>query len=94
MTNARFQSKLKDMFAKHPTLEKSNPKSLNELVYVLRVESKKDYQIITNTGMCIPSVKTAFIPVSWLEKKVTHIEYEEEEFDGVKIPLIVVDLED
>ena len=94
MTNVEFQKKLNKMFEKHPILAKSNPKSLNELMYVLRVEGRKDYQIITNTGMCIPSVKTAFVPTSWLAKKVVHIEYEEEEFDGVKIPLVVVDLED
>lgn len=94
MTNVEFQAKLEAMFAKHPIIEKSNPKSLNELVYVLRVEGDVDYQVITNTGMCIPSVRDAFVPVTWLAKKVVSIEYEDEEYDGIKIPIVVIDLED
>lgn len=94
MTNTQFQKKLEAMFAKHSIIEKSNPKSLNELVFVLRVEGKKDYQIITNTGMCIPSVRKTFIPAAWLSKKVVNIEYEEEDYEDIKISLVVVDLED
>ena len=97
MTNVEFQTKLDAMFAKHPMLEKSNPKSLNELVYVLRVEGDVDYQVITNTGMCIPSVREAFIPVTWLAKKVTSIEYMsyDDEYEGKFIhqDIVIVDLE-
>ena len=32
MTNAEFQAKLKAMYAKHPMIARSNPKSLNELM--------------------------------------------------------------
>ena len=98
MTNVEFQTKLDAMFAKHPILEKSNPKSLNELIYVLRVEDDVDYQVITNTGMCIPSVREAFIPVTWLAKKVTSIEYMsyDDEYEGKFIhqDIVIVDLED
>lgn len=94
MTNTEFQTKLEAMFAKHPIIAKSHPKSLNEFVYVLRVDGDVDYQVITNTGMCIPSVRKAFVPTTWLSKKVVSVEYEEEEYDGIKIPLIVVELED
>ena len=97
MTNAEFQTKLDVMFAKHPMLEKSNPKSLNELVYVLRVEGDVDYQVITNTGKCIPSVRETFIPVTWLAKKVTSIEYMSysDEYEGKFIhqDIVIVDLE-
>lgn len=38
MTNTEFQKKLNDMYAKHPMIAISKQKSLNELMYVLRME--------------------------------------------------------
>lgn len=83
MTNAEFMTKLDTMYAKHPMIARSNPKSLNELMYVLRMEGDRDYSISTNDGMCIPSVRDAFVPTRDLAKKVLDIwweEFEDEEF--------------
>jgi hypothetical protein len=97
MTNVEFQEKLQQMFEKHSIISKSKIKSLNELVYVLRVEGDVDYQVITNTGMCIPSVRETFIPIDWLAKKVAAIEYVscDDEYDGQFIhqDIVIVDLE-
>ena len=98
MTNAEFQKKLNEMYAKHPMSAKSKVKSINELMYVLRIEGDEDYQIITNTGLCIPSVRKAFVPTHLFARKVKSIEYEDynDEYDGKPIhcSLVIVDLED
>ena len=84
MTNVEFQAKLEAMYAKHPMIARSNPKSLNELMYVLRMEGDRDYSISDNEGGCIPSVRETFVPTRTLAKKVVAIEYEEfeEEYEG------------
>lgn len=96
MTNAEFQKKLKEMYAKHPMIAISNPKSLNELMYVLRMDGDRDYAISTNDGGCIPSVRETFVPTRDLAKKVVSIEYEEyeDEYDGetYNYSAIIVDL--
>lgn len=97
MTNEEFQTQLDAMFAKHPMIANSSQTSINELMYVLRMEGNEDYQIITNTGLCIPSVREAFVPTSLLAKKIKTIEYEDydDEYDGkyVHAALVIVDLE-
>lgn len=97
MTNAEFMEKLDAMFAKHPMIAQNNPKSLNELMYVLRMEGDRDYSISTNDGACIPSVRETFVPSRELAKKITSIEYEEfeDEYDGevYHCSAIIVDLE-
>ena len=96
MTNAEFMKKLNAMYAKHPMIARSNPKSLNELMYVLRMEGDKDYSISTNDGMCIPSVRETFVPSRDLAKKVVSIEYDEyeDEYEGetYHYSAIIVDL--
>lgn len=84
MTNVEFQAKLEAMYAKHPMIARSNPKSLNELMYVLRVEGDRDYAISDNEGGCIPSVRETFVPTRTLARKVVAIEYEEfdDEYEG------------
>jgi hypothetical protein len=98
MTNVEFQAKLEAMYAKHPMIARSNPKSLNELMYVLRMEGDRDYAISTNDGSCIPSVRETFVPTRELAKKVVSIEYEEfeDEYEGktYQYSAIIVDLED
>ena len=94
MTNAEFQVKLEAMYAKHPMIARSNPKSLNELMYVLRMEGDRDYSISDNEGGCIPSVRETFVPTRTLAKKVVAIEWEE--FDDEEYGTygaIIVDLE-
>ena len=84
MTNVEFQTKLDAMYAKHPMIARSNPKSLNELMYVLRMEGDRDYSISDNEGGCIPSVRETFVPTRTLARKVVSVEYEEfeDEYDG------------
>ena len=77
MTNVEFQAKLEEMYAKHPMIARSKTKSLNELMYVLRIEGDRDYSISDNEGGCIPSVRETFVPTRWLAKKVVSIEWEE-----------------
>lgn len=78
MTRAEFFGKLNKMFDKHPMIAKSNPKTLNELIYVLRMEGDRDYAISTNDGSCIPSVRETFVPVKALAKKVLSVDWHEE----------------
>jgi hypothetical protein len=96
MTNNEFNLWLDNEFAKYPTLAKSNPKSVNELVYVLRM-SEFDFCINTNDGSaswgCIPSVKEAFIPTRMLAPKIKSIEYDEETFEDMGIHLIMMEVE-
>lgn len=95
MTNIEFQSKLEAMYAKHPMIARSSPKSLNELMYVLRMEGDRDYSISDNEGGCIPSVRETFVPTKWLAKKVVSIEWEEfEDEDYGTYGSIMVELED
>ena len=77
MTNVEFQAKLQAMYAKHPIIALSKVKTLNELLYVLRMEGDQDYCVSTNDGGCIPSVRETFVPTRDLAKKVTSIEWEE-----------------
>lgn len=94
MTNAEFQAKLKEMYAKHPMIAISKTKSLNELMYVLRMEGDRDYSISTNDGSCIPSVRETFVPSRDLAKKVISIEWEEfEDEEYGTCGAIIVDLE-
>ena len=77
MTNNEFFTKLNGILSKYPLIAKSNPMSLNELVYVLRMEDE-DYCINDNLGGCIPSVKETFIPTRLLAKKIKSVEWDEE----------------
>jgi hypothetical protein len=79
MTNLEFQEKLKAMYAKHPMIAISKVKTLNELMYVLRMEGDQDYSISDNEGGCIPSVRETFVPTRTLARKVVSIEWEESE---------------
>ena len=93
MTNTEFMKKLDEMYAKHPMIARSNPKSLNELMYVLRMEGDRDYSISTNDGGCIPSVRETFVPSRDLAKKVMSIEWEEfEDEECSTYGAIIVDL--
>ena len=95
MTNVEFKAQLDAMFAKHPMLARSNPKTLNELIYVLRMEGDRDYSISDDEGGCIPSVRETFVPTRWLAKKVVSIEWEEFDDDEFgSYGAILVDLED
>ena len=98
MTNKEFQVQLKEMYAAHPMINKSRAKTLNELVYVLRM-SGEDYQLNTFDKSepcawgCIPGVQETFIPVRDLAKKVTSVEFDEETYEEMGIKLLMVTLE-
>lgn len=77
MTKNEFFIKLNEILKKHPMISKSNPMSLNELVYILRME-EEDWSISDNEGGCIPSVKETFIPTRLLAKKIKSVEWDEE----------------
>lgn len=99
MTNAEFQVKLKNMYADFPHIARSKQKTLNELVYVLRMTGE-DYQLNTfeegrpNSWGVIPGVQETFIPVKDLAKKVVSIEFDEETYEEMGIKLLMVNLEE
>ena len=99
MTNAEFQVKLKEMYAEYPMIAKREQKTLNELVYVLRM-SGENYQLNTfdanspNGCGCIPGVQDVFIPVRDLAKKVISVEFDEETWEEMGIKLLLVNVED
>lgn len=97
MTNNEFNLWLDKEFEKHPMLAKSNPKSINELIHVLRM-SEYDFCINTNDGngsfVCIPSVKEAFVPVKILAHKIASMEYDEEIFEEYVCRLIIIQVEE
>lgn len=90
--NKMFLDWLENEYAKHFTIEKSKVKSINELVYTLRM-SEKDFclnVIGKDIGcVCIPSAKESFIPTRYLEKKIVSIEYDTEEPD---CPIVVIEV--
>ncbi len=77
MTRNEFYTKLNATMAQYPLIAKSNPLSLNEFVYILRM-SGEDYCVCDNIGGCIPSVKETFIPTRILSKKIKSIEWNED----------------
>ena len=99
MNNAEFQYELTEMYSKYPLIAKHEPKTLNELAYVLRM-SGENYQLNTfckskpNSWGCIPGVQDVFIPIRDLAKKVVSIEFDEETYDEMGIKLLIVELED
>lgn len=97
MTNAEFQKKLEEMYTEHPFLNKQNPKTVNILLYVLRMDdSVTDYNVNiikddSNGVICIPSVKECFVPIGDLALHVREVECEEEDygFDGLCLTVYV-----
>ena len=89
MTNAEFQKHLQDIYNSHDILGKSERKTVNELLYMLRMDSSvTDYNVILMSDdgrtLCIPSVKECFVPVHDLTLYVKEVEYEEDDyFDGI-----------
>lgn len=99
MNNAEFQIKLKEMFDKFPSIARRKQKTLNELVYVLRM-SGEDYQLntkdLSNPGTfgCIPGVQDVFIPVRDLSKQVVSVEFDEEIYEEMGIQLLALEIKD
>ena len=98
MTNAEFQIKLQGIYAQYPIICKPERKTLNILLYVLRMdESVTDYNIniIHEDGrlVCIPSVKECFVSISELAMHVKSVECDEYDygFDGLCLTVHVED---
>ena len=97
MTNKEFQIQLAEMYKKFPLIDKHEQKTLNELVYVLRM-SGEDYQLNTFDKSehcawgCIPGVQETFIPVRELAKTVVNVEFDEETYEYMNIKLLMVNL--
>lgn len=98
MTNAEFQVELEKMYQEHPVIAKRKQKTLNELVYTLRM-SGENYQLNTfdsdspYSWGCIPGVQDTFIPVKDLAKKVVSVEFDEETYEEMGIKLLLVNVE-
>lgn len=98
MTNAEFQVELEKMYQEHPIIAKRKQKTLNELVYTLRM-SGENYQLNTfdrdspYSWGCIPGVQDTFIPVKDLAKKVVNVEFDEETYNDMGIKLLLVNVE-
>lgn len=95
MTNHEFQQKLNTLFDRHPVIKLSQQKSLNELIYVLRM-SDTDYQINLASEKTpsefgiIPSVKDTFVPSRDLAKKIVSVTFDEEAFNEYGVSLLDV----
>ena len=85
MTNNEFLAQLNEAVSRHPIIAKSKAKTVNELLYVLRMEFSNDFNVSIKekdgTWGCIPSTKECFIPVKTLALKIKSIKYEEEVVD-------------
>lgn len=89
MTNEEFQQWLDAEYQKYPLIARSKQKTINELVYVLRM-SGKDFTLNTigRSFGCIPSIQETFIPTKTLALRVKAIEYEE--YEDAEMPLLAV----
>lgn len=96
MTRAEFFNRLNALIAEHPMIAKSKRKTVNELLYVLRMDKEHDYNIsikdpgAKNVWTCIPSVKECFVPVRDLKKHVKSVEFDEEDYGCEEICFTVV----
>lgn len=82
MTNVEFQEKLRQMYAENPMIARSKKKTVNEILYLLRMDKENDYNIsMVEDGVwsCIPSVKETFVPVKTLARHVKSIECDDAE---------------
>lgn len=83
-----FEAWLNKEISQYPLIAKSNPLSLNELCYVLRL-SGKDFAVCWNNDSgfsCIPSIAESYIPSRDLSLKVKLVDYdsadESEDIEG------------
>lgn len=99
MTNKRFQKELQEMYSMYSATRNSVQKTLNQLVYVLRM-SGINYQMtitrddVPNGCVCIPGIIDTFIPVKDLMQKVVSVEFDEETYEDCGIELLLVKVKD
>ena len=98
MTNQEFQQKLEEMYSQYSFMRNRKQKTLNELVYALRM-SGVNYQLtITRDDMpngctCIPGVIDTFITVKDLARQVVSVEFDEETYKDCGVNLLLVKVE-
>lgn len=96
MTKAEFFNHVNALIAEHPIIAQSKRKTVNELLYVLRMDKEYDYNIsikdpeAKNVWTCIPSVKECFIPIRDLKKHVKSVEYDDEDYGCEEICITIV----
>jgi hypothetical protein len=82
MTNVEFQDRLRQMYEENPLIARSKKKTVNEILYLLRMDKENDYNISMvedGSWTCIPSVKECFVPVKTLARHVKSIECDDED---------------
>ena len=100
MTNERFQQELKETYSMYHATRNSEQKTLNQLVYALRMMNGPDYQMtitrddVPNGCTCIPGVMDTFIPVKDLAQKIVNVEFDEETYEECGVYLLLVKVED
>ena len=70
------------MYKENPLIARSKKKTVNEILYLLRMDKENDYNIsIVENGVwsCIPSVKECFVPVKTLSRHVKSIECDDKD---------------
>ena len=98
MTNTEFKTKLTEAFKTHMLMKNRDYHTVNELLYVLKYDTqfkKEDYNIsiktIDNRWPCIPGLD-AFVDIKtlgiWFND--ADVEFEIEEFDGLKFNCVTV----
>lgn len=101
MTEQEFKIRWAELCGKNPMIGIRKTKTLNEVIYLLRMDPEYDYNLSVSCGkkwQCIPSVRETFVPVKLLAYKVFDIEFDTdcaEGFEGLvvnpnEVPLIVV----
>ena len=96
MTRAEFFNRLNALFAEHPMIAKSKRKTVNEFLYVLRMDKEYDYNVsikdpsAKNQWTCIPSVRECFVPVKDLKKHVKSVEFDEDDYGCEEICITIV----
>lgn len=82
MTNVEFQEKLQQMYKENPMIARSKRKTVNEILYLLRMDKDNDYCVsMVEDGVwsCVPSVKETFVAVKSLARHVKSIVCDDEE---------------
>lgn len=96
MTKADFFNRLNAMIAECPIIAKSKRKTVNELLYVLRMDKENDYNIsikdttANNQWTCIPSVKECFVPIRTLSKHIKSVEFDDGDYECEEVCITVV----
>lgn len=92
MTKKDFRDHLASLYARYPLIDKNKRKSINELLYVLRMDSDYNYNITICEGnkyKFIPDVRETFVPLRTLTKYVGLVTLDEDMCYGNCLTLTV-----